>query len=161
MLRCSWIVPNVLAASSIPVSEENIRELHEQGVRAILTLTEAPLSGFRTISEELFRELDIVAYHAPIPDQYAPSLPQAREILAFIEQMERQQRPVLVHCHAGVGRTGTILHLYFMGRGLSLAESRKQVQRTRAQCILLSDHQEEFLRGYREQGTGTEVENRA
>jgi atypical dual specificity phosphatase len=145
MLRCTWIVPDVLAASSIPISAEDIRALHGQGIRAILTLTEAPLSGFRTIDDELFRDLDIVARHVPIPDQYAPSALQAREILDFITQMEQQGRPVLVHCHAGIGRTGTVLHLYFIGRGLSLAEARKEVQRTRAQCILLSDHQEEFL----------------
>src|SRR5262245_20593265 len=106
-MKISWIEADILAASSIPVSGEDIRSLHAQGIRAILTLTERPITGFKTISNELMAQLDIVYRHVPVLDQHPPDEAQALEILRFIDEMQNLKRPTLVHCHAGIGRTGT------------------------------------------------------
>jgi atypical dual specificity phosphatase len=147
-MKISWIGAERLAASSIPVSAEDIRSLHDQGIRAILTLTERPITDFQTISNDLLAQLDILYRHVPVRDQHPPDEEQAWEILQFIDEMQERQRPTLVHCHAGIGRTGTILHLYFLAHGCDMDEAIRQVRLCRPQCTLLSDDQTAFLAGF-------------
>jgi atypical dual specificity phosphatase len=147
-MKITWIEPAVLAASSIPIDIKDLRSLREQGVGAIISLTEQPLTAFKTITPDVFGALDIMYLHIPIPDQHPPTSEQAHVILRFIKLMRERRRAVFVHCHAGVGRTGTILHLYYLARGMSLAEAREQVRRRRPQSMLLSDQQRAFLSDY-------------
>ena len=144
----SWIEPNLLAAGSVPVEENDIRDLHAEKIRAILTLTERPITAFTEISSELLESFDITYLHVPVPDQFPPNLEQARGILNFLEKMQRQARPVFVHCQAGVGRTGTVLHMYYLAQGLTYAEAEAKVRSKRIQCILLTDLQVDFLKEF-------------
>jgi len=130
------------------VEENDIRELHEENVRAIISLTERPITTFHEITPDLLESLDIDYLHVPVPDQFPPNPEQARKILEFINRMKLQGRPVFVHCQAGVGRTGTVLHLYFMEQGLTFEEADAKVRTKRVQCILLTDHQVEFLKEF-------------
>ena len=147
-MDCSWIEPRVLAAGSVPVEENDIRELHAEHIRAILTLTERPITAFHEISPELLASFDITYLHVPVPDQFPPNLEQARKILDFINEMKSQGRPVFVHCQAGVGRTGSVLHLYYIAQGLTFEEAGAKVRSKRIQCILLSDLQVDFLKEF-------------
>jgi atypical dual specificity phosphatase len=147
-MKISWIEPTQLAASGIPLDEKDVRSLHQQGIRAILTLTEQPLFAQREITPALFDAMDIVSFHIPVRDQYPPDASQVEQILETIRLMEAQHRPLLVHCHAGVGRTGTILHLYYLAQGQSLEQAKAKIRQKRAECILLSDEQMKFLQTY-------------
>ncbi len=147
-MDCSWIEPNILAAGSIPVEEKDIRSLHTENIRAILTLTERPITAFHEITAELLDKLDIYYLHVPIPDQHPPTLEETQQILLFINNMKLQSCPVFVHCQAGVGRTGTILHLYFMMQGMTYEEADAIVRTKRIQCILLSEMQIAFLKDF-------------
>ena len=147
-MDCTWIEPNILAAGSVPVEEDDIKSLHRDKIRAILTLTERPITAFHQITPALLASFDITYLHVPVPDQFPPNLDQARRILDFIHQMNQQGRPLFVHCQAGVGRTGTVLHLYYLAQGLTFGEAEAKVRSKRIQCILLTDLQVEFLKEF-------------
>jgi atypical dual specificity phosphatase len=153
-MKFSMIDTPYLVAGSIPFDAKDIHSLHQQGIRAIVSLTERSLVGLSHITQALFDELDINYLHAPIRDHYSPTLQQAQQILKFIEQMKVQKRMTFIHCHAGVGRTGTILHTYFLGQGLSLKEAQVKVKQQRIECILLSDRQKIFLKQFAETKSG-------
>lgn len=147
-MDCTWIVPNILAAGSVPVEENDILALHQQNIRAILTLTERPITNYHEITPTLLESLNITYLHVPVPDQFPPTLDQARRILEFLHQMQIQGRAVFVHCQAGVGRTGTVLYLYYIAQGFSFEEAQAKVRAKRIQCILLTDLQVEFLKEF-------------
>ncbi|HEX3052364.1 MAG TPA: dual specificity protein phosphatase family protein, partial [Aggregatilineaceae bacterium] len=108
-----------------------ISALHAQGMRAIVSLTEYPLTVQRDVPPDVFTRFDLVYLHSPIKDQYAPDIAQAEAVIRHIDQMNEQKRPVLVHCYAGSGRTGTILHAYYLAHGLNLDEAKAQVRSRR------------------------------
>ncbi len=150
-MKFSVIDSPFLVASSIPFNAKDIYSLHQQGVCAIVSLTTSSLVGLSDITQDLFEELDMAYLHSPIRDHYPPTREQAEEILEFIERMKREERKTFIHCHAGVGRTGTILHAYFLKQGLSLAEAEATVKEHRIQCMLISDEQKKFLREFAEE----------
>lgn len=142
-----WIEDGILAASPCPINRDDVTSIHAQGIRAIVSLTEYALTDYLTITPALLKELNIRYYHAPVRDFSAPTANRVREVLFFIEQMKSEGRPVLIHCLAGQGRTGTMLHAYFLGQGMSLDAAKTQVEAIKptSHFGLLSQPQQTFL----------------
>ena len=72
----------------------------------------------------------------------------------FINQMKAEGKPVLLHCHAGVGRTGTMLHAYYLAEGLSLEDAKAKVRAVKptSQYLMLTEAQKAFLGEFAEKG---------
>ncbi len=149
-MNISWIEPNVLAASPLPSKEADIRSLYDQGIRAVITLTERPLIARQGVTTELLNTLSIATVHLPIDDFAAPNIQQVTQVMTFIDQMQRENKPVLVHCKVGQGRTGTLLHAYYLNKGWSLSDARSRILETRPLCSFsdLSQEQQTFLQEY-------------
>ncbi len=146
-MKIDWIEDGVLAASGIPIGLKDLQFLKERGIAAIITLTEHPLTSQKEITSDLLKEMDIAAFHVPVDDQFPPSRVQIRDVVNFIQARKAEGKPVLIHCAAGVGRTGTMLHAYFLAKGLGLEEAKVAVRSRRSvsQWLMLSDRQRVFL----------------
>jgi protein-tyrosine phosphatase len=56
---------------------------------------------------------------------------QLHEAVAFIQAAHAEQLPVLVHCHAGVGRAALTTSAFLIAGGMSHAEAFAHIHRAR------------------------------
>ena len=149
-MKIEWIEKGILAASGIPVGLRDLRSLHEQGIHAILSLTEHPLTAQSEITPQILEEMGFVWLHTPVADQYPPDVATAQRAIEFVRQMRVEGRPVLVHCHAGIGRTGTLLHAYYFAEGLNLEADKAKVRAARlaSQFLFLTEAQRDYLKAW-------------
>jgi atypical dual specificity phosphatase len=146
-MKMSWVEDGILAASSLPVGLTDLRWLQEQGVRAILTLTQNPLTTHKNVNMQLLESLDMLYCHAPVLDGEPPDHDVARYSLEFLKEMRKIRRPTLVHCQGGVARTGTLLHLNYLMQGETLDAVKERIEKARSisSWMHLSESQQAFL----------------
>ena len=146
-MRISWIEDSEIACGGIPISIDNLESLQEQGIASIVTLTEHPLTSQKELTNDVLSNAGIEILHIPVIDQHPPTKEQAQLVLDFVTKMKNQKKPVYVHCHAGVGRTGTMLHAIYLLSGMDLEAAKQKIKSTRptSQFFMLSKTQQKFL----------------
>lgn len=136
-----WVIDNKLAGSSRPLSIKDLMWMRKKGVRAILSLTEDPLPD-RWINDQ-----KMVYSHEPLIDHKSPPTEKIDRAVNFIIDRISKETPVVVHCEAGQGRTGTILAGYFIKNlGISADEAKKKIRNIRPRSI--EGSQEKSLENY-------------
>jgi atypical dual specificity phosphatase len=86
--------------------------------------------------------------HLRVEDYHSPSIQEIDSTVKFIENEILEKRPVLVHCAAGKGRTGTILGAYLLKKeNLSAKDAITRIRNLRPGSIQ-TDSQEKSLYEY-------------
>ena len=146
-MNVTWIENQVLACGGIPISPADLDTLQTQGVRALISLTEHPLTSLKSITAKNLLDHDMQLLHIAVDDQYPPSQQQVEEVRAFLNEMKAAARPVYMYCHAGIGRTGTMLHAIYMLGGQDFDSVKTWIKSVRptSQFFMLSDRQKIWL----------------
>ncbi|HDJ66209.1 MAG TPA: hypothetical protein ENF33_00640, partial [Nitrososphaeria archaeon] len=127
--RFSW-VDDCVAGSGRPMTLEQLKWIKERGIEVIISLTEDPLP------KEWIRELGFRYFHMPIIDHSAPKPETLKQIIDLMLNEIEEGKRILIHCAAGLGRTGTVLAAYFIARKrLSAEEAMELVRKLRPGSI--------------------------
>ena len=133
----SWLIEGKLAGSAIQTSIDEIQWIIDQGVKSIVTVREEPLDN------EWIKDVNYL--HVPSNDMGVPEFVDLVSAVDFIRGRITNNEPVMVHCLAGLGRTGTILASYLVKyQKMSADEATKKVREERPGSIQ-SYPQEEII----------------
>jgi len=135
--KFSWLIENKLAGSGIPTSIDEVQWMIKQGVKSIVTIREEPLD------ESWVKDVNYL--HILSNDMSVPEFDDLVYAVDFIHRRITNNEPVLVHCLAGMGRTGVILACYLVKyQKMSASEATEKVREERPGSIQ-SYPQEEII----------------
>ena len=151
-----WVMPGILAGMPMPfihperrmngggtltAFDDELPALHSLGILAVVSLLNIPSDA------SVYESAGFAFLCLPIPDGGAPTMAQAEEFVRFITDQRLANRPVAIHCEAGLGRTGTMLATYLIAQG---ASDRAAIQQVRAaeKVAVETPRQIEFLERY-------------
>lgn len=118
------------------IDREDWRQLVGQGVSVVVSLQA------ERHDEDAFGEIQPDGYlRLPTIDHSIPTLAQLRMGSAFIDEAVRAGKMVLIHCHAGVGRSALLCTCYLVYTGMSAEEAWQTVKAKRTIAYLNSRQQ--------------------
>lgn len=151
----SWVINNALAGSGLPLSFDQFKWLVNHGIGTIVTVREVPLpSHWLSLNDKKNLDVDsegpdkVNYLHLRVEDYHSPTVQEIDSTVKFMENEIKEKRPVLVHCAAGKGRTGTILGAYLLrNQKIGAREAITRIRNMRPGSIQ-TDSQEKSLYEY-------------
>ena len=137
--KFSWLIENKLAGSGIPTTIDEVQWTIEQGVKSIVTVREEPLD------DSWIKDVNYL--HVLSNDMGVPEFDDLVYAVDFIHRRITNNEPVMVHCLAGMGRTGTVLACYLVKyQNMSADEAMEKVREERPGSIQSYPQEEVIFR---------------
>lgn len=137
-----WILPDQLAGMGRPglfdEEEADLRAIEAAGITWLISLTSdaPPLALLRTVG--------LSGRHFQITDMGIPALSPTMTLCRDVNRLLQNGEKVAVHCHAGLGRTGTILAAILVWRGVPPEEAIRTLRNVEKRYIQ-TQVQEDFV----------------
>lgn len=126
----SWLIEGEIAGMAKPTSSiSDFEFLKDNDIRAIVSLTETPLM------QSLIEEFGFEVENIPVRDFESPTIEQIEKFLEFSRKRTNAGKRIVVHCDAGIGRTGTMLACYLVDKGHSPVKAIEEVRKKRPGSI--------------------------
>jgi len=130
---CYWVLPGRFLAGAHPA--QHLPALLDAGIDSFVDLTCSDAARARYAPA--------LPAHArwhgdAVPDFAVPGVAQMRGIVAALDAELQRGARVYLHCHAGVGRTGTALGCWLVGQGLSGSEALALIAHKRSALVRLA-----------------------
>jgi len=141
-LGMHWVVQGELGSMHKPGLlrdvDDDLAGLRALGVKTLVTLTE------ESFDEAKLSEYEIRSIHFPIVDMSIPDIELVEPLCQLISDGMKTGDSFIVHCKAGLGRTGTILACVQVYRGASAVDAIDTIRLKNAKYIQ-TDEQAEFV----------------
>lgn len=131
MNNFSWVVEGEIAGMARPYGRDDSLWpwLAHKGIALVVSLTAAPPDA------NVLAAQGIDVLHVPVEDFSAPT-PQ--DIDAFLDRARfyrHEHKAIVVHCGAGIGRTGTMIACYLVDKGMKPDDAIALVRKKRPGSI--------------------------
>ena len=105
-------------------AEEGIPKLNRIvafGIKHFIDLTSEPLTKY---AEHLPKHCTRI--HLPTPDYTIPVFARLKDIHSKIDDAERSNEIIYIHCRGGHDRTGAVVATYFVWKGMTLSDAKQK-----------------------------------
>lgn len=122
------VLPNKLYGMPAP-EEKDLKNLSDKGVKSIVCLLEdnGNIEAYNTNGFE--------SLWLPVADNEAPTFEQVKKLVKFIDEQNKNNNPVAIHCQGGKGRTGTLIASYLISKGDTFEEAMNKIDEKQPNAI--------------------------